>query len=467
MSDYTKRNSFSSSIGFVLAAAGSAVGLGNIWRFPYLAAKDGGGLFLVIYIVLALTFGFALLTTEIAIGRKTKLSPMSAYKKLNKKFSFVGIISCIVPMIILPYYCVIGGWVTKYLAGFATGQGAAMAEDDYFSGFITSSVPPVIYFVIFLIITAFIIYRGVNNGIESLSRFIMPILLVLIVIIAIFSLTLSHTDADGVTRTGLDGLRILVVPDVQDMTASSFFSTLIDAMGQLFYSLSVAMGIMITYGSYVKDDVNLGKSVNQIEIFDTVVAILAGVMIIPAVYTFMGTEGMAASGPGLMFIYLPKVFAAMGVIGNIIGVLFFAMVLFAAITSSISILEAVVSCFIDEFKLSRTKAVVIETIIAGVVGLIVCFGYNIFYFEATLPTGSTAQVLDILDYLSNNALMPIVAIATCILVGWVIKPKTIIDEVEKTGDAMSRKNLDKVMVKFVTPALLIILFLKSVGLLAM
>ena len=241
MSDHTKRNSFSSSIGFVLAAAGSAVGLGNIWRFPYLAAKDGGGLFLVIYIVLALTFGFALLTTEIAIGRKTKLSPMSAYKKLNKKFSFVGIISCIVPMIILPYYCVIGGWVTKYLAGFATGQGAAMAEDDYFSGFITSSVPPVIYFVIFLIITAFIIYRGVNNGIESLSRFIMPILLVLIVIIAIFSLTLSHTDADGVTRTGLDGLRILVVPDVQDMTASSFFSTLIDAMGQLFYSLSVAM----------------------------------------------------------------------------------------------------------------------------------------------------------------------------------------------------------------------------------
>ena len=467
MSDHTKRNSFSNSIGFVLAAAGSAVGLGNIWRFPYLAAKDGGGLFLVIYVALALTFGFALLTTEIAIGRKTKLSPMSAYKKLHKKFSFVGIISCIVPMIILPYYCVIGGWVTKYLAGFATGQGAAMAEDDYFSGFITSTVPPVVFFLIFLGITAFIIYRGVNNGIESLSRFIMPVLLVLIIVIAIFSLTLSHTDANGVTRTGLDGLRILVVPDVQDITASSFFSTLIDAMGQLFYSLSVAMGIMVTYGSYVKDDVNLGKSVNQIEIFDTVVAILAGVMIIPAVYTFMGTEGMAASGPGLMFIYLPKVFVAMGTIGNIVGTLFFAMVLFAAITSSISILEAVVSCFIDEFKLSRTKSVIIEAIIAGVVGLMVCFGYNIFYFEAKLPTGSTAQILDILDYISNNALMPIVAIATCILVGWVIKPKTIIDEVEKTGDVMSRKNLYKLMVKFVTPALLIILLLKSVGLLAM
>ncbi len=468
MSDHhSKRNSFSSSLGFVLAAAGSAVGLGNIWRFPYLAAKDGGGLFLVIYIILALTFGFALLTTEIAIGRKTKLSPMSAYKKLHKKFSFVGILSCIVPMIILPYYCVIGGWVLKYLVGFATGQGTAMADSNYFSGFITSTVSPVVFFVIFLAITAFIIYRGVNNGIESLSRFIMPILLVLIIVIAVFSLTLSHTDADGVTRTGLDGFRILFVPDVSNVTPSSFFSTLIDAMGQLFYSLSVAMGIMVTYGSYVKDDINLGKSVNQIEIFDTAVAILAGIMIIPAVYTFMGTEGMAASGPGLMFIYLPKVFAAMGTIGNIMGVLFFAMVLFAAITSSISILEAVVSCFIDEFKLSRPKAVTVETIIAGVVGLLVCFGYNFFYFEATLPTGSTAQILDILDYMSNNVLMPVVAIATCILVGWIIKPKTIIDEVEKTGDRMSRKTLYKIMVKFIVPILLVILFLKSIGLVAM
>lgn len=461
----TKRNSFSGSIGFVLAAAGSAVGLGNIWRFPYLAAKDGGGLFIVIYVILALTFGFTLLTTEIAIGRKTKMSPLSAYKSLNKRSGFIGVISCIIPMIILPYYCAIGGWVLKYFTGFLTGQGAAMAQETYFNNFISGTAEPIIFTLIYLGLTAFIIFRGVEKGIESLSRFIMPVLLVLIIIIAIFSLTLSHTDANGVTRTGLDGFRILVVPDMENVTAGSFFTTLTDAMGQLFYSLSVAMGIMITYGSYVKDDVNLGKSVNQIEIFDTLVAILAGVMIIPAVYTFMGAEGMTASGPGLMFISLPMVFAAMGPIGNVIGTLFFAMVFFAALTSSISILEAIVSCFMDEFKVTRKKAATVETIIAGAAAVIVCLGYNLFYFNTTLPNGASAQLLDIFDYISNNALMPIVAIASCILVGWVLSPKTIIAEVEKTGCVMSRKRLYTVMVRFIAPALLIILFLKSLGIL--
>ena len=463
MSKENKRNSFSGSIGFVLAAAGSAVGLGNIWRFPYLAAKDGGGLFIVIYVILALTFGFTLLTTEIAIGRKTKMSPLSAYKSLNKRSGFIGVVSFIIPMIILPYYCAIGGWVLKYFTGFITGQGPAMANEAYFNNFISGTAQPIIFTLIYLGLTAFVIFRGVQKGIESISRFIMPILLVLIIIIAIFSLTLTYTDANGVTRTGLDGFRILVVPDVENMTASSFFTTLTDAMGQLFYSLSVAMGIMITYGSYVKDDVNLGKSVNQIEIFDTAVAILAGVMIIPAVYTFMGTEGMTASGPGLMFISLPMVFAAMGPIGNVIGTLFFAMVFFAALTSSISILEAIVSCFMDEFKITRKKAVAVETTIAGVIAVIVCLGYNLFYFNTTLPNGASAQLLDVFDYISNNALMPIVAIASCILVGWILSPKTIISEVEKTGCVMSRKRLYTVMVKFVAPALLIILFLKSLG----
>ena len=465
MQKETKRNSFSGSIGFVLAAAGSAVGLGNIWRFPYLAAKDGGGLFIVIYIILALTFGFTLLTTEIAIGRKTKVSPLLAYKKLNKRSSFIGVVASIVPLIILPYYCAIGGWVLKYFTGYITGQGEAMAQETYFSSFTAGTVEPIVFMLIYLLLTAFIVFRGVEKGIESLSRFIMPVLLVLIIIIAVFSLTLTHTDANGVTRTGLDGFRILVVPDMENVTAGSFFTTLTDAMGQLFYSLSVAMGIMITYGSYVKDDVNLGKSVNQIEIFDTVVAILAGVMIIPAVYTFMGTEGMTASGPGLMFISLPMVFSAMGPIGNVIGTLFFAMVFFAALTSSISILEAIVSCFMDKFHITRKKAAAVETAIAAVVGLIVCLGYNLLYFNTTLPNGASAQILDILDYISNNALMPIVAIATCLLVGWVIKPKTIIAEVEKTGCVMGRKRLYTVMVKFIAPALLVILFLKSLGLL--
>ncbi|MDE6852329.1 MAG: sodium-dependent transporter, partial [Lachnospiraceae bacterium] len=372
-----KRNSFSGSIGFVLAAAGSAVGLGNIWRFPYLAAKDGGGLFLFMYLILAVTFGFTLLTTEVAIGRKTKQSPLTAYKKLQEKWGFLGVLACLVPIIIMPYYCVIGGWVIKYFLVYLTGNGAKAATDTYFSGFITKDAEPLILMAIFLLVVSFIIYRGVNRGIESTSKILMPILLLLVIIIAIFSLTIHYTDANGVTRTGLQGLKIYLVPDLQGITVKKFFSVLLDAMGQLFFSLSVAMGIMIAYGSYVKDDADLRTSINQIEIFDTGVAILAGVMILPAVYCFMGREGMGAYGASLMFVSLPKVFASMGRIGNIVGCLFFAMVLFAAITSAVSVMEAVVSSLMDKFHFSRKKATVIETGIALVAGCVVCFGYNI------------------------------------------------------------------------------------------
>ncbi len=463
MEKETKRNSFKGSIGFVLAAAGSAVGLGNIWRFPYLAARDGGGMFLVIYIVLALTFGFTLLITEVAIGRKTKQSPLTAYGKLHSKWKGMGIIACLIPAIILPYYCAIGGWVVKYLLVYITGHGEEAAQDGYFTSFISATGEPILLMLVFLLAVAFIVFRGVNKGIESCSKILMPILLVLVVIIAVFALTISHTDDSGVTRTGLQGLQIYLVPDFTDMTVARFFRVLLDAMGQLFFSLSVAMGIMIAYGSYVHDDANLKKSVNQIEIFDTAVAVLAGVMIIPAVYAFAGKEGMDASGPSLMFISLPKVFAAMGKIGNIVGILFFAMVLFAALTSAVSILEAIVSSFMDQFHISRVKAVSFETVIAVVMAVLVCLGYNRLYFEVKLPTGATAQILDILDYISNNLLMPVVAIGTCILIGWVVKPKTIIDEVEKTGCKMGRKQLYKVMIRFIAPVLLFILFLKSLG----
>lgn len=460
-----KRNSFTGSLGFVLAAAGSAVGLGNIWRFPYLAAKDGGGLFLVIYIILALTFGFTLLTTEISIGRITKQSPLTAYSKIKKGWGFMGVIACLIPMIIMPYYCVIGGWIVKYLVAFLTGDGVTASQDGYFTNFITGDVQPILFTIIFLCITAFVVFRGVEKGIESFSKIIMPLLLVLVLAIAIFSVTMKFTDAEGVTRTGLEGLKIYLVPNLEGLTVKQFFSVLLDAMGQLFFSLSVAMGIMVAYGSYVRDDANLVSSINQIEIFDTVVAILAGVMIIPAVFTFMGTEGMEASGPSLMFISLPKVFHAMGGVGIVIGCLFFAMVLFAAITSSVSIMEAIVVSLMDKFHISRIKAAVIETVIALVGGIIVCLGYNKLYFDITLPNGAHAQVLDVMDYISNNILMPIVAIGTCILIGWVVKPKTVIDEVEKTGHKFGRKHLYIVMIKVIAPLLLVILFLKSLGLL--
>ena len=464
MENKQNRSSFTGSLGFVLAAAGSAVGLGNIWRFPYLAAKDGGGVFLLCYLVLALTFGFALLTTEIAIGRKTKQSPLTAYGKLKQGFGWIGVLASVIPAIILPYYCVIGGWVLKYLAAFVTGGSAAAAADGYFTSFITAQWEPIIWFVLFLAATVFVVYKGVDNGIERLSRILMPILLVLIMGIACFSLTLSYTDAEGVTRTGLEGFKIYMIPNFSRLTFGGFMTILMDALGQLFYSISVAMGIMITYGSYVKKETNLAKSVNQIEFFDTLVAFLAGMMIVPAVYTFAGTEGMAA-GPSLMFISLPKVFEAMGGIGAAIGVLFFVMVVFAALTSSVSILEAVVSCVVDKTHTDRAKATLGVSVMTLVLGLIVCLGYNVFYFDLKLPNGSVGQVLDVFDYISNYVLMPVVAFSTCVLVGWVLNPKTIIDEVTINGERFGREKLYVAMVRVVTPVLLLFLLTQSLGLL--
>lgn len=454
-----KRSSFKGSIGFVLAAAGSAVGLGNIWRFPYLAAKDNGGFFILCYIILALTFGFTLLVTEIAIGRKTKQSPLTAYGKINKKFKGLGTLATIVPAIILPYYCAIGGWVLKYFITFISGQGTAAAADDYFTGHITSLGQPIILLLVFIIATAAVILGGVNKGIEKSSKILMPILFVLIVGIAIFALTIKNTET-GVT--GIDGLKVYLLPDFKSLTVKSAFTTVFDALGQLFYSISVAMGIMIAYGSYVDEDTNLMKSVNQIEIFDTLVALLAGLMIVPAVYVFMGKEGMTA-GPGLMFIALPKVFAQMGAIGNVIGVIFFAMVLFAAITSSISIMEAVVSSLMDGFKMKRKPATLLVLAYGIVAGIIVCLGYNKLYFELSLPNGTVGQILDVMDYVSNNIFMPIVALATCILIGWVAKPKTVIDEVTKNGAKFNRKFIYNATIKVIAPALLVVLLLQALG----
>lgn len=458
-----KRNSFSSSIGFVLAAAGSAVGLGNIWRFPYLAAKDGGGLFLVVYLILALTFGFTLLVTEISIGRKTKQSCLTAYGKLNRHWEFLGTIAEIVPFLILPYYCIIGGWVLKYCVTFITGQGLAAAESGYFTNFISSPFEPIIYDFIFLLLTAVVVFRGVNKGIESLSKILMPVLLLLVVGISVYALTIKGGAENG-NRTGIDGFLRYVIPDVSGKTPNDFLVVIMDAMGQLFYSISVAMGIMVTYGSYFKDKENLMKSVNRIEIFDTIVAFLAGVMIIPTVYVFLGPEGMDA-GPGLMFVAIPKIFAQMGAFGRVFGIIFFIMVLFAALTSSVSVLEAVVSGMIDKTGMKRKKATVLESVIALVIGIVICLGYNLLYFELPLPNGATAQLLDIVDYLSNNILMPVLAIGTCILIGWIVKPKTVIEEATKNGEKFYRKGLYIAMIKFIAPALLFVLLLGSLGVL--
>ena len=323
-----KSSHFSGQIGFVLAAAGSAVGVGNLWRFPYLAAKDGGGLFLIVYLVLVLTFGFTLLTSDIAIGRRTKESAIGAYSKMQERWKFLGILTFLVPVLIMTYYAVIGGWITRYAVVYLSGQAEAAARDGYFTSFITSPVSPVIFALLFMGVTALIVYNGVESGIERVSKCMMPVLLVLVVIIAGYSLTLHHVDADGQVRTGMEGFLYYIRPDLEGITLRRFLQVLLDAMSQMFFSLSVSMGIMITYGSYVKPEVDLNRAVNQIEIFDTGVALLAGAMIIPAVYVFSGTEGMSA-GPSLMFISLPKVFAAMGKAGVFMGILFFVAAIFA------------------------------------------------------------------------------------------------------------------------------------------
>lgn len=455
------RNSFSGSLGFVLAAAGSAVGLGNIWRFPYLAARDGGGLFLLIYIVLAVSFGFTLLITEVAIGRRSQQGPLTAYRFFDKRWGWLGWLSFIVPYIIYPYYCVIGGWVLKYFVTYLSASDRVSASDDgYFNAFITSQWEPLALTVIFSMMSFYIVYKGVEKGIEKYSRILMPALIILVLFICTYSMFISHTDSNGVTRTGLEGAAVYFLPNFEGLTLHRFLTIALDAMGQLFYSLSIAMGIMIAYGSYMKKSVNLGQAIDRIEIFDTMIALLAGLMIIPVVYVFMGTEGMKA-GPGLMFIALPKVFDDLGFFGTVLGTVFFLMVLFAALTSAVSILEAIVTSVKDKFGWSRKKSVMIMAGTGFVWSVVVCLGYNKLYFEYTLPNGAVGQILDVFDYISNNLLMPILAICTCLLIGWVTGPDLLVGEMRLNGYRFHRKTMYIVMLKYVVPIMLSILLLSA------
>ncbi len=441
-----KRSSFSGKLGFVLAAAGSAVGLGNIWRFPYLAAKYGGGIFLLVYLILAITFGFALMTAEIALGRKTGKSAIDAFASLNKKWGFVGILASIVPIIILPYYSVIGGWVAKYLAVFVSGGATNAAADGYFETFIAKPFEPLGWFLLFIGATAIIVLFGVEKGIEKVSKIMMPILIVLSIGIAIYSMCMPGA---------IDGIKYYLLPDFSKFSAN----TVLAAMGQLFYSMSLAMGIMITYGSYMKKDVSINSSVSQIEIFDTGIAFLAGLMIIPAVFSFSGGDETAlGKGPGLMFITLPKVFESIpGVAGTVVGALFFLLVLFAALTSSISLMETVVSIFRDKFGWGRKFTCIFVALGSILLGLPSSLGFGIL--SHININGNT--FLDMFDIFSNSILMPIVAFLTCIFIGFIIKPKAIVDEVESNGHKFSRKGLFVVMIKYIAPIFIVLILISS------
>ena len=443
-----KRSSFSGKLGFVLSAAGASVGLGNIWRFPYLAAKYGGGIFLLIYIILALTFGYTMIMAETSLGRMTKKSPVGAYESFGKSklLSAGGWINAVIPILIVPYYSVIGGWVIKYLFEYLLGHGQALAADDYFSGFISNGFSAEICFLIFTMFTVVIIYMGVRNGIERVSKFMMPILVILSVIIAVYS----------VTRPGaMAGVKYFLVPNLENFS----WMTVVSAMGQMFYSLSIAMGILVTFGSYMKKDTSIEDSTKNVEIFDTAIAIMAGLMIIPAVFAFSGGDpDTLQAGPSLMFITLPKVFAGMG-FGTGTGILFFLLVLFAAVTSSIALTESAVSTFEDELHWSRKKATVFMTVVMIFLGTLSCLGYG----PLAGITVIGMQFLDFFDFLTNSVMMPIAAIATCLLVSRVIGVEKIENEVTEGGHLFKRKAIFQFMIKYLCPIFAAIILVSSVA----
>ena len=443
-----KRSAFSGKIGFVLSAAGASVGLGNIWRFPYLAAKYGGGIFLLIYIVLAVTFGYTMIVAETALGRMTRKSPVGAFAAFGKqnKRPFGGWINAVIPILIVPYYSVIGGWVIRYLSAYVSGHGSELAADGYFSGFISSGISAEICFVIFATLTLAIIFAGVRNGVERVSKVMMPILVVLSVVIAGYSVT--RPDA-------LAGVKYFLVPNVANFS----WMTVVTAMVQMFYSLSIAMGILVTFGSYMKKDISIEESTENVEIFDTAIAIMAGLMIIPAVFAFSGGDpDTLQAGPALMFITIPKVFDSMG-LGTVTGVLFFTLVLFAAVTSSIALTESAVSTFEDELGWSRTRSILLIGAIMLVLGSLSALGYGPLANVRVLGM----QFLDFFDFLTNSVMMPIAAIATCLLVSRVVGVQRIEQEVTLEGKPFRRKKVFNFMIQYLCPVFAAIILISSVA----
>ena len=440
------RSSFSGKMGYVLAVAGSAVGLGNIWRFPYLAAKYGGGIFLLVYLVLMLTFGYALIVSETALGRMTKKSPVGAFRSFGKSlpFRFGGWVNAVIPMLIVPYYCVIGGWVTKYLFEYISGNAVTLAEDAYFSGFISSGAIVEFWLVMFTFFIFLVIVAGVKQGVERVSKIMMPVLVILAIFVSLYS----------ITRPGaMEGVKYLLIPNLDNFS----WMTVVAAMGQMFYSLSIAMGILYTYGSYLKKEVDIEKSTSQVEIFDTAIAVLAGLMIIPAVFAFSGgSPDTLQAGPSLMFITIPKVFANMEM-GDGVGILFFLLVLFAALTSAISLTETSVSTFEDQFGWSRRKCSLLMAVIILVLGSASALGFSSLDFVTLLGM----SILDFFDFLTNS-IMPLAALATCFLITRVVGLDAIAREVEQSS-AFRRKKLYFFFMKYLAPVCIGIILVSSIA----
>lgn len=442
------RGSFS-KIGFILAAAGSSVGLGNLWKFPYLTGQNGGGIFVLVYLIMVVTIGFTCMLGETTIGKHTKLNPIGAYAKLSKKFAFVGVLGVLVPFLIVTYYNIIGGWILKYIADFVMGKLAVMTSDPgkYFGGFITSPISPIFWTFVFVIINFVIIRAGVSEGIERMSKILMPALFVILIVVVIRSVTLP-----GAT----EGLVFYLKPDFSKLS----MATVSAALGQVFFSLSLGMGAIVAYGSYLPDSTDVEKTSIIIPLMDTMAAILAGFAIFPACAAF-GIE--VGAGPSLIFQTLPVVFNNMP--GGVIwAIVFFFLVLFAAVTSSTSLIECPVAWLIDNKGMERNKATILVCVVAFLCAVPESLSLGALG-GLTFPTLNGAMgIFDFVGYIAENVLLPASGFFMCIVISKVWGMDNFEKAVTNNGEFSFRsKGFIEVMVKYIAPVLIFIIWLQSIG----
>ena len=452
-----EREKLGSRLGFILISAGCAIGIGNVWKFPYMAGQGGGGTFVLFYLIFLALLGLPVMTMEFSVGRASQKSPVKAYYALEKpgqKWHIHGYITLIGCYLLMMFYTTVTGWMLNYFYMTATGKFQGLDSDGVARQFTNMLGQPVtmgFWMIVVVIAGVFVCSRGLQNGLEKVTKVMMISLLVIMVVLAINSFTM-----DGAK----EGLKFYLIPDFERMKEIGIISTITGAMNQAFFTLSLGIGAMAIFGSYIgKDHALLGESMN-IALLDTFVAITSGLIIFPACFTFNVDQ---TSGPSLIFISLPKVFASMGAIGRIIAIAFFLMMGFAALTSCVSVMETLVANCMEIFHKSRQKMCAVIGIYSLVTAVLICLGYNVLYFEVKLPNGTVAQLLDIMDYISNSFLMPFISLLTSILIGWVVGPKLIIDEVERNGEHFKRAKLYCFMIRYAVPIVMLILFLVSTG----
>ena len=432
---------FKSRLGFILAAAGSAVGLGNLWSFPSKTAGNGGAAFVFVYVIMALVIGVVAMIAEMYIGKRTGKNIIDSYRACGKRFTWIGALGVLSTTLIASYYIVLGGWVLKYTCDYLVGNLEHVTNfAGYFGEFVSNSGTPILFMAIFFAIAMLILIFGVQNGIEKVSKVLMPVLLILIVVLMIRSLTL---DPAGVQK----GLEFYLKPDFSKMKPSSVLA----AMGQSFFSLSLGVGTMCVYGSYAKKHTGLAKSALTVVILDTTVALLAGFMIFPAIFASgLGeAEEVVSGGAGLFFIVMPQIFATMKG-GRFFGFLFFFLVFVAAITSIISMVEVALQTTIEKTKIKRPAAVGIFTVAIFLVGCLV-----------SLSMGAVPQLqvnglslLDFLDMIIQTYVMPIGTVMACVIVGWVLNKQ----ELEQNFTSEKTRKVWLFLVKFITPILVTVIF---------